>query len=228
MAVAACSYHPDQISSTACSQCGRPLCSGCVETVANQPVCRNCVGAIRARVAAQMNAAQMNAAQMNAAPPPGAAPAMPANPFMPQAQAVRPAPPTSATGLLLGVVYGTVAGAVGAFLLAKIEGATGFEWGYLNALVGFGVGYGVLMGDRRGGVPAAVAGGVLAFFAMMFCEYLLLSDAVAKYAGAHGLGAVSVNSAMFLDYLRHRDIIDWVCIAIGVYGGAKTPLRARR
>jgi TRAP-type C4-dicarboxylate transport system permease large subunit len=86
----------------------------------------------------------------------------------------------------------------------------------------------VLMGDKRGGVPAAIAGGVLAFFSMMFCEYLLLSDGLAKYLASHNQGPVSINSAMFLDYLRHLDIIDWVCIAIGVYGGAKTPLRARR
>jgi hypothetical protein len=203
MAAATCYHHPDQLSSTACSQCGIPLCNGCVETVANQSVCRNCVGAIRNRIAGEMNT--------------------PTRPM-----AVVPMPQTNAKGLLLGIVYGAVAGAVGAFLLAKIEGMTNLEWGYINALVGFGVGYGVLMGDKRGGVPAAIAGGVLAFFSMMFCEYLLLSDGLAKYLASHNQGPVSINSAMFLDYLRHLDIIDWVCIAIGVYGGAKTPLRARR
>ncbi len=230
MAVAACYYHHDQLASTACSQCGVPLCGGCVENVAGRPVCRNCVGAIRARVAAEMSAAPPQTPGI--APPNPYAPPMPpaqAGPYLPPVQAVAmPVPQTGPMGLLLGVVYGTVAGAVGAFLLAKIEGLLNFEWGYLNALVGFGVGFGVLMGDKRGGVPAAIIGGVLAFFSMMFCEYLLLGDGIAKYAATNNLQPVPIDSAIFLDYLRHLDIIDWVCIAIGVYGGAKTPLRAGR
>ena len=223
MAAATCFYHADQVASTVCSQCSLPLCSGCTETVAGKPVCRRCVENIRARVASQMNA------PVDAAPPqtgPSAGfPLPPVNAAVPAAAAA-PVPQTSAMGLLMGVLYGAIAGAAGAFVLAKVEGQFNFEWGYLNALVGFGVGYGVLMGDKRGGVAAAAIGGVLAFFAMMFCEYLRFGDIIAKMAVEQNISAPAIDAATFLDSLRHLDIIDWVCIAIGVYGGAKTPLRA--
>jgi hypothetical protein len=207
MSPVCCAYHPSHPSTAVCSQCQAPLCSQCVEMVANQPVCRSCVGAIRARVAAQMNA-----------------------PAIPISQPGYPAsvPPSSGAALLLGAVYGLVAGCVGAFLLAKIEEITHIELAYFNALVGYGVGYAVLRGDQRGGVPPAVLGGLLAFFSMMLCEYFLLEAALVTYAAPQNIPVPPITSALFLDSLRHLNLIDWLCIGIGVYGGVKTPLRAQR
>ena len=87
----------------------------------------------------------------------------------------------SASGLLLGGVYGALIGVAGAFVLAKIEFYTNFQIGLLNSLVGFGVGFGVLLGCKRGGLVPAVMGGVLAFFAMMLSEYFYFGDELTKY-----------------------------------------------
>ena len=164
---------------------------------------------------------------MNAtSPAPGA---IPVGGFSPSAQA-RPAAPAagmSATGLLLGGVYGALIGIVGAFVLAKIEFYTNFEIGLLNSLVGFGVGFGVLLGCKRGGVVPAVMGGVLAFFAMMPSEYFYFQDMLGKFAAAGPDAAAAASTITFADHLSHMTI-SWVFIAIGVYGGAKTPLRAGR
>ena len=221
MAASTCFYHPDQVASGVCAQCAVPLCPACTETVANKSVCRRCVSAIRARVAGQINP---TTAAPGTVPATGFAPPT-AGPVPPSAAIVGQ---TSGVGLLKGTLFGAIAGLVGAFVLAKIEGLAHFEWGYLNALVGFGVGYGVLMGDKRGGPVAATVGAVLAFFSMMFCEYWLLSDGLARLAAERSIIAPPIDTALFFDYLRHLDPIDWICIAIGVYGGAKLPLRVGR
>ena len=192
MSAATCFYHPGQVASTACAQCSAPLCAACTETVAGKSVCRRCVAAIRARVASQINPT---------APSPGSV-------------AVAPVTGVSATGLLLGGVYGALIGIAGAFVLAKIEFYTNFQIGLLNSLVGFGVGFGVLLGCKRGGLAPAVMGGVLAFFAMMLSEYFYFGDE-------------AVPGVTFVDHLSHMTM-GWLFVAIGVYGGANTPLRAGR
>ena len=219
MAAATCFYHPDQVASTVCSQCSLPLCSGCTETVAGKPVCRRCVETIRARVSSQMSAPE-------GAAPPQAGPSVGfALPSANVAAAAVPVPGMSALGLLLGGVFGALIGIAGAFLLAKIEFYSNFQVGLLNSLVGFGVGYGVLLGCKRGGLVPAVMGGVLAFLAMMLSEYFFFQDEVAKVALARPELADAASTITFADHISHMTI-DWVFVAIGVYGGAKTPLRA--
>jgi hypothetical protein len=205
MAAAACFYHADQVASTACAQCHVPLCGQCVETVANRPVRRNCVGAIRARVAAEMNTSAGPSAGPSAYPS--------AMPTVTAAVSGNVLPGLSPVGLLLGLVFGASIGAVGAFLLAQIELHTGMELGLLNSLVGFGCGYGVLLGCKRGGLFPAVLGGVLAFFAMMLAEYFWFS------------GTTLSQQETFAAHLGHMGS-GWIFVAIGVYGGARTPLRA--
>ena len=116
-------------------------------------------------------------------------------------------------------------GVGGAFVLAKIEFYTNFQLGLLNSLVGFGVGFGVMLGCKRSGLVPAVMGGVLAFFAMMLSEYFYFQDVLAKFIADNPADAAGASSYTFLDHLGHMTI-GWLFIAIGVYGGAKTPLRA--
>lgn len=225
MAASTCFYHADQVASTTCAQCAVPLCGQCTQTVAGKSVCRRCVDAIRARVASEMSSSAP-AAPASSFPQPGAY--SPPNSYVP-AQSARAAAPAglSTTGLLLGAVYGALIGIVGAFALGKIEFYSNFQIGYLNALVGYGCGFGVLLGCKRGGVVPAVLGGVLAFFAMMLSEYVFFQAAVAQFISQNPGSAGPLSQYTFMDHLGHIGLT-WLFIAIGVYGGAKTPLRAAR
>ena len=127
----------------------------------------------------------------------------------------------------MGTALGAVIGLVTAFVLAKVEFYTNFRLGLLNSLVGYAVGYGVLLGSKRGGVLPAIIGGVLAFFAMMLSEYLYFGDVVAKVAAEHNDPSLQMSTPLFLGHLTHMTS-GWLFILIGIYGGAKTPLRAPR
>ena len=117
-------------------------------------------------------------------------------------------------------------GVVGAFVLAKIEFYSNFEIGLLNSLVGFGVGYGVLLGCKRGGVVPAVLGGVLAFFAMMLGRILLLPGRARQSSSQTTRMRRPQRPPSLSRTTCSHMTLDWLFIAIGVYGGAKTPLRA--
>ena len=221
MAAATCFYHADQVASTACAQCAVPLCGQCAQNVAGKSVCRRCVEAIRARVASEMNPGAPAAQPGMAYNPPGGS--VPAQPMRASVSAASLSP----TGLLLGGVYGALIGLVGAFVLGKIEFYSHLQVGYLNALVGYGCGFGVLLGCKRGGVVPAVLGGVLAFFAMMLSEYVFFQASVAQFISQNPSAAGPLSQYTFVDHLGHIGLT-WLFIAIGVYGGAKTPLRAAR
>ena len=51
-----CMLHTYRFATALCTECSRPICQECTQTVAGKPVCQNCLTAIRSRVAVQLNA----------------------------------------------------------------------------------------------------------------------------------------------------------------------------
>ena len=200
-----CFNHSTAPATTACNQCGIPLCAECTTTVADKSVCSRCVDAIRTRVASQIDPAPAAPLPRYAAQPEGLTP-------------VR---------LLTGIALGTLIGVIGAFIWEKVVFYSHFNIGYLAALIGFGVGYGILLGTKRGGMVPAILGGVIALAAQVFGYYLLDNDELAKAMIEHSMAPVLMPIGMFLTGLpRDVGVIGWVIVAIGVYGGFKTPYRA--
>lgn len=119
---------------------------------------------------------------------------------------------------------GIVVGVVGAVLLDKFTFYTHFQLGYINALVGFAIGYAVLYGAKAGGLVTAVIAAVIALASAMLGFGLLMSDEIAR-GGSHLPPAELLQ--LFPSYLRTLNILDWLIVAIGVYGGFKTPYQAR-
>ncbi len=56
MSNSVCMLHTDRPATALCTECGRTLCQECTQLVAGEPVCQNCLTAIRSRVATQLNA----------------------------------------------------------------------------------------------------------------------------------------------------------------------------
>ncbi len=240
---ATCAYHPDRISEAACVECGTPICNECQVLVKDKPVCQRCVETIRSRVADEIGDAVPAATSTGATDTPIPTADSPPAPWASRPTTESPTVPTSPgtvyrppgpvaykapnpARLLIGIVLGILIGAVGAVVWEKVTFSAHVEIGYLNILVGFGVGYGVMVGSgQRGWVPAILSG-IIAFGAMMFGYYLLTGEEVAKLAAERGVPVPTITLDAFLDVLKHLEPLDWVFVAIGVYGGVRTPLRS--
>lgn len=224
---ASCFYHPERATDKSCAQCGIPLCSECGQIVAEKPVCSNCVSAIRSRIAREQSTVPSAgvAAGAAVAPPPIAPVASRGYAATEPASSSGKSAPVRAT---LGILYGLAIGIVGAIAWEKFVFYTHFNIGYLTALIGFGVGFGVIMGYRRGGLVPAIMGAVIAFVAQMFGYGLLFHDMILADAGNSIPADFILTPHMFMDIAQNGGIsgMDWIIIAIGVYGGFKTPYRA--
>jgi len=214
-----CYYHPDAPATTVCVQCGMPICDACRDTVSGKDVCNKCVGAIRARLEGQMAAGTLAPGTAYA---PSTEPATQMG-IAPPARAMAAPPASSPMGLLVGAGLGALVGVLGAVLLDKFTFYTHIELGYINALVGFAIGYAVLFGSKQGGLTTGIIGGVLALASSLLGYYLLMGDELGK-DGIHASAPIMMR--VFPIFLKHLNILDWLIMAIGVYGGFKTPYRA--
>ena len=229
-----CAYHPDRTAAERCAECGRDICGECTDNVAGKAVCIHCVANIRSRVAAEMaNAAPaVQSSQAYGSEPPPSGFATP-DPYTGGASAagaayqmpnpvVQEAP--NPARLLLGIVLGALFGAIGAFLWKTVAYYAKFELAYLNILVGCAAGFGVVTGSGRQGIVPAILGAILGFCSMMFGYYLLLN---AQFSEAlPGLPAVPFN--LFVEFMKELDVIDWLFVAAGVYGGFTIPMNKEK
>lgn len=222
-----CAYHPDKISRAVCAECAAPVCGECRDTVAGKTVCTHCVAKITARVSAEMTAAQQPRYDL-AGNPVAAPPAQP--PQFGTSYAPTPTPVSHPvmvyeTGnparLLVGIIAGIVVGAIGAVIWDKFVFYTNVQFGLIASLIGWAVGVAVATGSRQGGIVPAVIGGIIAFCAMFLGWFLLDGDLARKV----GLDSSIVNIEFVLN---HLDVMDWLFIAIGVYGGFEVPFKAGR
>lgn len=237
---AKCAYHPERDARGACVECASPVCEECLVTVADRPLCRRCEEAIRRRVAAEIDAAAPAADQGEAAPPAPApvAAASPADPgyAVPEASPADVAPEPPPARLLVGALLGIVVGLIGAFIYDKFVFYTNIQFGLVASFIGFAIGYAVLVGTGRGGLTPALVGALLALGAMIFSHYLLFNDMLARELGKdpamarqfaeRGTGGVPFTPRGIGFIFTRLDVMDWVFIAIGVYGGFITPYRA--
>jgi hypothetical protein len=149
--------------------------------------------------------------------------------------AITPAPPLAPPNparIVLGIVLGLIAGYVGAFIRAQVMYRANIQFGLIDSFIGFAVGFAVVLGSGRSGIVPALIGAVIAFGAITYGWYLAIgyemNDAFAKIATDPGLMRFSMPP--FLEFapriIRNWDIMDWVFVAIGVYGGFITPMRA--
>lgn len=247
-----CAYHPGRAAPAECAQCRRPICDECRQTVADKPVCAPCVAAIRERVSSEMAApAPVAAPNYNvgggaaAFPPPAdvAGTYAPPNSAPPGAGPLAPAAPVVDNGapgagrLLLGALFGLVAGVVGAFIYDKFVFYTHIQFGLVASLIGFCIGMAVMMGTGgRGGILPALMSATLSFGAMVLSHHLLLNDElgraiatnpdIARRSAETGVTALPLSVRGMGFVIRHLDFMDWVFIAIGVYGGFSVPFRA--
>jgi hypothetical protein len=256
-AVSACS----ECSAPLCRECetlikGKPVCQRCIANI------RAKVGA---ELGAQGVPPQPGVSYPPAANPypqqPGAYPP-PANAYPPQPGTVYPpqqgapygqAPGTGGTmytaptplvqeppnpaKLLLGVVAGLIVGIIGAIVWDKFVFYTNFQVGLIASFIGFAVGMAVVTVSGQHGVVPGVIGGLLAFFAIMFGNYLLANDVFLKHFAGQVLQLKNGSTlqvggwlplSLYLEMLPHMDPMDWIFVAIGVYGGYITPYRAGR
>lgn len=236
---AICAYHHDRNAADTCVECGKAICEECRTTVADKSVCRPCVENIRSRVAAEMNAPSSGG--MTAAPPQqGNVVPTPAPSDAPGAGAVAamravPEEPLRLSRLLVGLALGLVVGLIGALIYDKFVFYTNIQFGLVASFIGFAVGFAVLMGVGRGGLVPALLGGALALLAMVISQYLLFNDVLARELGKNGDlarqfaergiadGRLPFTPRALWFVVSHLDFMDWVFIAIGVYGGFTTP-----
>ena len=207
---------PNATPDATCTECGRLVAPGESETIAGKTVCKACVAQIRARVAADLNAAETPRYNSTA---PGQA-----GDYQAPARPVRVAASGEGTALhlLLGAAMGLAVGLVGAFIYDKFVFYTRIQFGLITSFIGFGVGVAVVTGGRRFGTLPAVIGGVIALFCMIFSYQLLFND---QAVAAGKPPPLTYDPIGFINTIMNLNIMDWVFIAIGVYGAAKVPLR---
>ncbi len=240
-AVQPCAYHEDRPSVATCSECGAATCEECRQEVAGHVVCAKCVESIRSRVAAQIDSEQPVTPPSDVPQPVTTFPGPPSaeNPptSMPPVREAAmatpsiPIPPPSPARIVVGIVLGLLVGWVGAIIRARIMHHTGFQWGLIDSFLGFGVGMAVVMGSGRGGIIPAVIGALIAFGAITYGWYILsgleLKGATIQIAGE---GMRPLEMPPFLNIvpniIKTWRLMDWVFVAIGVYGGFITPFRA--
>ncbi len=233
-----CFYHSNVPAAVSCINCGIPICSDCNNNVAGRSACKNCVPTLRARFPeeemAMAGASASNSAygSQSGGQSYQNAPSWenPNTTYQPQpgqyAQAptqfgVAKPPMSFAMHLLIGTGAGLLVGLLGALGWEKFVFYTGWNIGYLTALVGFGVGFGVAMGSQRTGNLIASIAAVLAFFAQMFGYYLLVSDYIARDDPGLRVPVAAVFSAL----PKAVDPMGWVIIMVGCIGAFNAVIR---
>lgn len=209
MSAATCFYHPDQVASAVCAQCAVPLCPACTETVANKPVCRNCVSAIRARLGSQMNAPSAQSVAPTGAQQYGTWPPPPAHPVSPAS--VKTAGGADTGRLLLGILAAAVVGIVGTIIWEKI-----FFYGHFGlSLIYLGIGIGVAW------VLVQVSGQHTGMTAPLAVAITLVTLAVGHLVLAYDFtGVMSWDALMFV--CSHLGPMHWICVALGLFGAYRT------
>jgi len=126
---------------------------------------------------------------------------------------------------LAGLALGLVVGLICAFLYDKFVFYTNIGLGIIASLIGFAVGFAVLIGCGRGGIGPAAMGGAISLFSMLASRFMLLNDIVSKQVG-HTV-VLPVNGFTIGLMFKTMEIMSWVIVAGGVYGGFMTPFRAQ-
>ncbi len=200
-----CFYHPDRPASETCTECREAICPECEEVVAGKVVCRQCVSAIRERIAseiAEADPAEPETSYGVAAV--GIGDPQPAATGVYQAYAPPPAH-AQAIGLkhiFGGFALGLLAGIAG---LAAWFGVVYFlSWNFALFAIGVGwlIGVGTVKGaGGRGGNVVALMSALLAFF---FC----------------GIGVLP----SFLEGNLWGVVFGLFCLFFGIQQAYKTPM----
>jgi len=241
-AVQPCAYHEDRPSVATCSECGAAICEECRQEVAGHVVCAKCVENIRSRVAAQIDSEQPVTPPSDVPQPvttflgPSSADGpIASTPQIPEAAMATPSipiPPPSPARIVVGIVLGLIVGWLGAFIRAQVMYRANIQFGLIDSFIGFAVGYAVVMGSGRTGLVPAIIGGLIAFGAITYGWYLVygyaLNDELVKLGGQEAANLFRMRSfpEEAPGIIRRWDLMDWVFVAIGVYGGFMTPFRA--
>jgi len=233
-AAGTCAYHPDRPSAGTCANCNQPICFGCETKVADQTVCQRCVGAIKARIASQMQPPSSQpviptpaygSPQPTSGAPPSVTPVLAPPPgTYPPAGSYQPGQPGSALypPYAQQPVYdpaadmmhvGHVFGAIGLSFLAGVFGlAAWFAFVYftnLNIAI-FAIGLGWLIGiaavKGAGGRGGNVVAMISAIVAFIVC----------------GLGVLP----SFLEGKAWGYLFGLICLFYGVRRAYVTPLNA--
>ena len=202
-----------------CAECGRPFDPTGSETIAGKTVCKPCLAAIRARVAADL------AANQRAVPTPADYDVYTA----PSGRSRRAKGKWSGNSgegtlsdLLMGIALGCAVGMAGAFIYDKFVFYTHIQFGLISSFIGFAVGITVVAGGRRSGLLPAVLGGGITFICMVLSYLLLAND---QLEAANKNVQIPFDPSGFLFTVTHLEVMDWVFIAIGVYAAVQVPLR---
>ena len=200
-----CFYHPDTPASERCTECRQAICRECEEVIAGKIVCRQCVSAIRERIAAEMAEAGTAEAQT----PYGVSAVGAGNFHSPETgvyQAYAPPPAhTRAIGLkhvFGGFALGFLAGIAGLAAWFGIVYFLKWNFGLFAIAVGWLIGVGTVKGaGGRGGNVVALMSALLAFF---FC----------------GIGVLP----SFLEGNLWGVVFGLFCLFFGIQQAYKTPM----
>lgn len=231
-----CYYHPDTQARSSCVQCGLPICDMCTDRINERTFCHKCVKAVRERMEKQMASPGLGAASgpspsgyaaggysaptaTGSAWPPAPAQAYGGSRFVAAAQ------PLDASKMILGIVAALLIGIVGAIVVEKIYFYVGFSLSLLYILIGYGIGYGLCMVTRRGGMGMALLAVGIMVISLLIGQLVLTSDALNKMrVGSPELAGVT-TAAVFPLLLSHMGFMYWICIAFGLYSCFKSVAR---
>ena len=244
-AVQPCAYHEDRPSVATCSECGAAVCEECRQEVAGHVVCTRCVENIRAKVAAEIETEQPATPPSDVPQPLTTFPGPPAveqpgAELLPPIAAATPSipiPPPSPARIVLGVVAGLIVGWIGAWIRAQVMYRANIQFGLIDSFIGFAVGFAVMLGSGRSGIVPAIIGAVLSFGAITYGWYLFemyradavlvqLRETLSEVAGTPVRGGIPSFFDLAPDIIRSWRVMDWLFVAIGVYGGFITPMRS--
>jgi hypothetical protein len=202
-----CFYHPDRAAEDTCTECGQPICPECQTLIAGKTVCRQCVSAIRERVAREMStgsvAAQTAPMQQMTAPSAQSTDPSESGVYQPYVPPV----PTHTRAMGIGHVFGGfglgfLAGVVGLVAWLAIVSVLPFN----SALFAVGLGWliGVAATKGAGGRGGNVVAMMSALLALIFCGIgvLLFSSGGEAWGWIFGL----------------------LCLFFGVQQAYKTPM----
>ncbi len=204
---APCYYHPDTPAVDTCVQCGMPICQQCRDRVAEKTVCRNCVGAVRARLEQQM-ATGGPPQSVSSAPAYAAA----SGPRVSAAVAAKP----DSGRLLMALGLALVIGIVGALITEKIQFYAHFDLSLLYVGIGYGIGFALhsILGRGGGGLALAACGVMLV--SLFIGELFWVQDIVGLVNAKEGSAGAITFAEAFPVAMSAHGIIHWVCILFGL------------
>ncbi len=125
---------------------------------------------------------------------------------------------------LAGAALGLIVGLLGAWIYSKFVYYTHFELALLTSLIGFGVGYAVVIGSGRGGLISAFLGAVISLFSILSSTIMLVNAHLSAKAGEMIFIRLTANTLPLI--FSDMNPLSLLIIGIGVYGGFITPYRA--